>query len=177
MNNQVVSKLLNAIDALTIKTGQFIAWLTLVMVLISFFIVVLRYGFNIGWIAMQESVLYMHAMVFMLGAAYTLKSDGHVRVDIFYQKMSVRNKAKVNLFGTLFFLLPVSIFILSISFDYVAQSWRILEKSSEPGGLAFVYLNKSLLLLLPFTFILQAIAEILRNIILLLPPTKKESQN
>ena len=73
------------LDDVTEKTGKVISWLTLLMVLLTFTIVVLRYGFNLGWIAMQESVLYFHGIVFMLGAAYTLKADGHVRVDIFYQ--------------------------------------------------------------------------------------------
>ena len=79
--------LLATIDRITEGFGVVIRWLTLFMVLLTFAIVVLRYGFNIGWIAMQESVLYLHGLVFMLGAAYTLKADGHVRVDIFYQKL------------------------------------------------------------------------------------------
>lgn len=161
-------KVLQWLDKFTHITGKCISWLTLAMVLVSFLIVLLRYAFNLGWIASQESVLYMHAMVFMLGAAYTLKTDGHVRVDIFYQKMSVKNKAKVNLFGTLFLLLPVAFFIFFISFNYVMQSWNILEQSAEAGGLAFVYINKTLLLLLPATLILQGCAEIIRNILIIL---------
>jgi len=133
------------------------------MVVISFAIVVLRYGFNLGWIAMQESVLYLHSMVFMLGAAYTLKADAHVRVDIFYQKASKKRQALVNLFGSLFLLLPVCITIAFISLEYVSTSWLIMEQSSEAGGLPFVYLNKSLIIFLSITLILQGIAEILRN--------------
>ena len=159
-----LTKTLSIIDQFTELTGRLIAWLTLVMVLVSFAIVVLRYGFDLGWVAMQESVLYFHGMVFMLGAAYTLKADGHVRVDIFYQKFSTRKKAWVNLLGSLFLLLPVCITIFIISFDYVVSSWQILEKSSEAGGLPLVYLNKSLILLLTLTLGLQGIAEILRNI-------------
>lgn len=167
MANSIASKVLVCIDAATEKTGKAIAWLTLVMVLLSFTVVVLRYGFNIGSIAMQESVLYLHAMVFMLGAAYTFKHDGHVRVDIFYQKMSLKKKAIVDLCGGLFLLLPVSIFIFFICFDYVAQSWSISEQSSEAGGLAFVYLNKTLLLLLPIMLIVQALADIIRQLLTL----------
>lgn len=167
------SNMVKTIDVITETTGKLIAWLTFLMVLLTFIIVVLRYGFNFGWIAMQESVIYFHGVVFMLGSAYTLKADGHVRVDIFYQKFSARNKALVNIFGTIFLLLPVCIFIFFISFNYVATSWRILEKSSEPGGLPFVYLNKSLLLLLAFTLTMQGIAEIGRNL-LLISPSKKE---
>ena len=163
MKNNILNHLLIALDKVTEFLGRSIAWLTLVMVLLSFLIVVLRYGFNIGSIAMQESVLYLHAMVFMLGAAYTFKHDGHVRVDIFYQKMSEKQRAYVNLFGLLCLYLPVAIFIFVICFDYVALAWRIQEKSPEAGGLAFVYLNKTLLLLLPITLIIQGIAEVIRK--------------
>lgn len=160
-------KLISLLESFIEKLGKTIAWLTLVMVLLSFAIVVLRYGFNIGSIAMQESVLYLHALVFMLGAAFTFKHDGHVRVDIFYQKMSVKHKAMVNLFGTLFLLIPVVIFIFYISYDYVALSWRIKEQSPEAGGLSILYINKTLLLLLPLTLFIQAIAEMLKSVLIL----------
>lgn len=159
--------LLAFLDKFTDATGRMIAWMTLAMVLLSFAIVVLRYGFNFGSIAMQESVLYLHALVFMLGAAYTLKEDGHVRVDIFYQKMSTKDKAKVDFFGTLFLLLPFSIFIFYISFDYVSIAWQIGEKSPEAGGLPFVYLNKSFILLMTTVLVLQGIAELVRNFLVM----------
>ena len=162
-----LSKFVTATDNFTECIGKIIAWCTLLMVLLTFAIVVLRYGFNLGWIAMQESVLYFHGFVFMLGAAYTLKNEGHVRVDIFYQKFSLRKKALVDLFGALFLLLPVCIFIFVISFDYVVISWRIMEESPEAGGLPLVYLNKSLLLLLALTLSLQGMAEIGRNFLVI----------
>lgn len=155
------------IDKFSEYCGKVIAWLTLLMVLLTFVIVVLRYGFNLGWIAMQESVLYFHALVFMLGAGYTLKADGHVRVDIFYQGFSVRRKAWVNLLGGLFLLLPVCGFVFYISLDYVSTAWRIMESSSEAGGLPLVYLNKSFILLFALTLALQGLAEIGRNILVL----------
>ena len=154
---------ISVIDKFTKYTGKIIAWLTLLMVILSFTIVVLRYGFNLGWVAMQESVLYFHGVVFMLGAAYTLKVDGHVRVDIFYQKFSLKQQALVNFFGGVFLLLPVCISIFLVSADYVLTSWQIMEKSSEAGGLPFVYLNKSLIILLTITLALQGFAEIARN--------------
>ncbi|NQZ86298.1 MAG: TRAP transporter small permease subunit [Colwellia sp.] len=163
------------IDKITDNTGKLISWLTLFMVLLTFLIVVLRYGFNVGWIGMQESVLYFHGTVFMLGAAYTLKADGHVRVDIFYQNFSIKGQALVNLLGALFLLLPVCIFIFYISFDYVATSWRIMEKSPEAGGLPLVYLSKSLLLLLAVSLSLQGISEICRNLHTLLSKSKHPS--
>ena len=163
------------IDKMTEKTGKLIAWLTVAMVVLSFAIVLLRYGFNLGWVGLQESVLYLHGITFMLGAAYTLKADGHVRVDIFYQRFSQKNKALVNLLGTIFLLLPVCIFIFCISFDYVALSWNIMEKSSEAGGLPIVFLNKSLILLLSVTLILQGIAELTRNFIIINTDSNKPS--
>jgi len=167
MSSSWLEKAISIIDLITESIGRVIAWLTLLMVVVSFAIVVLRYGFNLGWIAMQESVLYFHGIVFMLGAGYTLKHDGHVRVDIFYQKFSLKKKAFVNLFGAIFLLLPVCIAIFYVSFDYVAASWRIMEKSSEAGGLPLVYLNKSLILALSLALPLQGFAEIFRNILII----------
>ncbi|AWB58592.1 TRAP transporter small permease subunit [Colwellia sp. Arc7-D] len=163
----LANKFVQTIDTITELLGKAVAWLTLLMVLLTFSIVVLRYGFNLGWIGMQESVLYFHGIVFMLGAAYTLKHDGHVRVDIFYQKYSPKQKALLNLFGSVILLLPVCIFIFFISLDYVLSSWNIMESSPEAGGLPLVYLNKSLILLLAITLSLQGLAEIVRNILML----------
>lgn len=149
-------------------SGQMIAWLTLAMVIVTFVIVVLRYGFEMGWIAMQESVIYMHALVFLIGIPYTLKHDGHVRVDIFYSKMSERGKARVNLFGTLLLLFPVTLFIAWISWDYVMASWQWKEQSGEAGGLPWVYLLKSSILLMTLLLLIQGISQLLLNIVFLL---------
>ncbi len=148
----------NKIDALNERVGQLAAWLILVMVFITFLVVVLRYGFNFGRISLQESTTYLHAFVFMLAGAYTLKYNEHVRVDIFYQDMSTRNKAKVDLFGTLFLLLPFAGFILWVSFDYVMNSWKLLESSREAGGLPFVYILKTFIPLMAVLLFLQAIS-------------------
>jgi len=148
-------------------TGRMIAWATLLMVLITFLVVILRYALDLGWIALQESVTYLHATVFMLGAAYTMKHQGHVRVDIFYQKMSPRGRAWVDLTGTLLLLFPVCGFIFWIGWGYVWESWRVLEGSQEAGGLPAVFLLKSLILLLPLTLSLQGLASLLRNTMLL----------
>ncbi|MEW6998166.1 TRAP transporter small permease subunit [Colwelliaceae bacterium BS250] len=164
MPRSSINWFIHTIDQFTEWLGKAIAWLTLILVILTFSIVLLRYGFNLGWIALQETVLYAHGAVFMLGAAYTLKHDGHVRVDIFYQQFSKKQKALVNLGGTVLLLMPVCIFVFYVSIDYVLLSWQILESSKEPGGLPLVYLNKSLILLLVITLALQGIAEILRNI-------------
>lgn len=153
-----MQKLCNTIDALNERIGRIAAWLVLIMVFITFLVVVLRYGFNFGRISLQESTIYLHAFVFMLAGAYTLKHNEHVRVDIFYQSMSTKNKAKVDLFGTLFLLLPFASFILWISFEYVLNSWKLLEGSREAGGLPFVYILKTLMPLMAVLLFLQAIS-------------------
>jgi TRAP-type mannitol/chloroaromatic compound transport system permease small subunit len=153
-----MQKLCDYIDALNERVGKLAAWLVLAMVFVTFLVVVLRYGFNFGRIALQESTTYLHAFVFMLAGAYTLKHNEHVRVDIFYQDMSLRNKAKVDLFGTLFLLLPFAGFILWTSFNYVLNSWKLLEGSREAGGLPLVYILKTLIPLMAVLLFLQAIS-------------------
>lgn len=153
------------IDSLNEKIGIAVSWLTLFMVIITFIVVVLRYLFNIGWIAMQESITYMHAIVFMLGAAYTLKHEGHVRVDILYRGMSSRAQAWANLLGTLFLLLPVCGFITYISWDYVAASWHVLETSQEAGGLPLVFLLKTVIMVMAVLMVLQGISIVIRNLL------------
>ncbi len=148
-------------------TGRFIAWFTLLIVIITFLVVILRYGFNIGSIALQESISYFHAFAFMLGAAYTLKHDGHVRVDIFYRNMNQTKKAWVDLLGTLFLLFPVCLFILFSSWGYVYTSWTQLEQSAEAGGLAYVYLLKTALLIMPVLLMLQGAALVMKNLLIL----------
>jgi TRAP-type mannitol/chloroaromatic compound transport system permease small subunit len=156
--------LIRKLEAIAEFTGRLVAWATLLMVLVTFAVVLLRYAFNTGWIAMQESITYLHALVFMLGAAYTLEHDGHVRVDIFYQKFDERGRAWVNLLGTALLLYPLMIFILWISWDYVSESWKVAEGSREAGGLPGVFLLKTLLLLMPGAVMLQGLALMLRSL-------------
>jgi len=137
--------------------GKGVAWLTLLMVLLTFTIVVLRYGFNLGWIWLQESLTYLHVAVFTIAAAWTLQLDGHVRVDIFYADMPDKKRALVDLLGTLVFLVPFCIFLLIIAWPYVSTSWRLLESSREAGGLPLVFLLKSLIMLLPALLLGQAL--------------------
>ena len=152
------------IEAFIEWTGRTVSWLTLAMVLVTFLVVVLRYTFDIGWIALQEATRYMHALVFLTGAAYTLKHNEHVRVDILYQKLSPRGQAWIDCLGHIFILLPVMLFIFWISWDYIKASWDVLESSRETGGLPGVYLLKSCILLMSALLILQSIALTLRAI-------------
>lgn len=160
-----MQQLAQKLESISEWCGRTISWLTLIMVVVTFLVVVLRYLFDIGWIAMQESVTYMHAMVFLIGASYTLKHNGHVRVDIFYSKMTPQRQALVDLLGSLFLLLPVCAFIFWASWEYVVNSWSFMEGSPETGGLPGVYLLKSLLLLMPTLLILQGTAHFLQNLL------------
>ena len=150
----------SALRKLIALSGKAVAWLTVVMVLLTFTIVVLRYGFNLGWIWLQESLTYLHVAVFSVVAAWTLQQDGHVRVDIFYASMTKRNRARVDLLGSLIFLIPFCVFVLVISWPYVSNSWKLLESSREAGGLPLVFLLKSLILVMPALLLGQAIINI-----------------
>jgi TRAP-type mannitol/chloroaromatic compound transport system permease small subunit len=158
----------DVLDWIADRTGRAVAWLVLGVVLITFTVVLFRYVFNLGWIAMQESISYLHAAVFMLGAAYTLRHEGHVRVDIFYREASVRARAWVDLLGALFLLLPVCVFIIWASWDYVAVSWSLQEGSREAGGLAAVFLLKTLIPVMAFLLLLQGCAQAIRSLLVLL---------
>jgi TRAP-type mannitol/chloroaromatic compound transport system permease small subunit len=171
-------RLINQIDAITDFVGRTVSWLTLLMVATVLIVVVTRYFVQIGSIALQESVTYLHATVFLLGIACTLKQGGHVRVDIFYRRFSSRRKALVDFCGGLFFLIPVSILIFYSSWDYVLASWAIGETSAENNGLPFVYLLKTLMILMPATLLLQGVAEILKSLLVLInQPSTNESYN
>lgn len=141
--------------------GRAVAWLTLAMVLLTLAVVVARYGLDWGSIAVQESITYMHAAVFMLGAAYALRHDKHVRVDILYRGWSHRRQAWVDLLGVLFLLLPTCLYLGLVSGDYVAASWAIREGSRESGGLPLVFALKTLM---PVTAALLALEGLLIGI-------------
>ena len=137
--------LIDRIDKFTDGLGRAIAWLMLAMVLTTLVVVILRYALERGAIVLQESVMYLHGLAFMLGIPYALKEDAHVRVDIVYARLSPRGKAAVDLTGHVIFLIPLSLFLLAYSWEYVANAWRILEGSAEVGGLPAVFLLKTLI--------------------------------
>jgi TRAP-type mannitol/chloroaromatic compound transport system permease small subunit len=159
--------LARALERINEGVGRAVAWLVLALVGVTFAVVVLRYGFRIGSVALQETIIYLHALIFMLGAAYTLLHDAHVRVDIFYRRFSPRMRAWVNLLGTVFLLLPVTGFILIESLDFVARAWSLREGSMEPGGLPLVYLLKTVIPVTAILLSLQGIASGLRQLALL----------
>lgn len=164
---QALRQFARRIDHFTERSGRLLAWLCLALAVTTFVVVVLRYGVGQGSIALQESITYMHALIFMLGAAYTLRSDGHVRVDIFYRRFSPRARAWVNSIGCILFLLPFCIFLLGVSWSFVAEAWRIREGSPDPGGIHAVFLLKSLIPLMALSMALQGLSELARNILVL----------
>ena len=160
----MLARITQLIDRVANWTGLLIAPLTFLMTVATVIVVTLRYGFGIGAIPVQEGIVYLHAIVFMLGIGYTLKMQEHVRVDIFYQRFSARGQAIVDLGGTLFFLLPLAGFVFWTSLDYVALSWRMGEGSPEPGGLPGIYLLKTLIPVMAVLLALQGLAEVLRSV-------------
>ena len=133
------------------------SWLIFSMMLLTVTTVVLRYGFNTGSIALQEMASYCHASAFLLAAAYTLRCDDHVRVDIFYAKMNPIQQAWVNALGTIFLMLPFVLFLLYVSWDYFWAAWIIKEGSAEPGGLPFIYALKFIIPLSMLLLLLEAV--------------------
>lgn len=150
------------LDHLARATGGLLGWFTLAMVLLQSAVVLLRYGLNGGSVALQDSVVYLHGAVFMLGLAYALYTGAHVRVDVFYRRMSPRRRAWVDAVGTLVFLLPLCAFIAIGSWHFAAASWAVRETSSSAGGLPGVFLLKSLIPLAAATLALQGLAELAR---------------
>lgn len=140
-----LSRVISVIDTVNDRIGRMVSWLTLAMVLAAVVVALLRYVFSIGFIWMQESYVWIHGIVFMLGAGYTLLHGGHVRVDVFYARFSPRKKAWVDLLGVLFLLWPMLAIVGWVSWDYVAKSWADRETSFQAGGLPAVYILKSVI--------------------------------
>ena len=156
------------LSSLTEIVGRIISWLLVVMMALTCLVVVMRYLFQSGNIIfLQESVSYLHAATFMLGAGWTLKRGGHVRVDIFYRRFSNKTRAWIDSLGTLIFLLPFCVFLLWTSLEFVGRSWSIREASSDAGGIPLVYILKTFIPAMCFLLVLQGIAELLRNAILI----------
>jgi TRAP-type mannitol/chloroaromatic compound transport system permease small subunit len=165
-----VTRIAATIDRINAAIGRAAAWCALYLVLAEFAVVVLRYAFGLGSIRLQESVLYAHAGLFMLAAAWTLQVDGHVRVDIFYSQATPCRRAVIDLFGAIVFLLPVAAVLAALSVPYAARSWAILEGSPETGGLPFVYLLKTLIPIFALLLGLQGIAQAIRAALVLTGP-------
>ncbi|MEP0070693.1 TRAP transporter small permease subunit [Pyruvatibacter sp.] len=153
-----MTRLIALIDGLNNRIGRTVSWLALIMVVVQFVIVVQRYVFGIGSIWMQESIVYMHGFLFMLAAGYTLLHNGHVRVDVFYREATPRRKAMTDLFGVIFFLLPLCIAVAWLAWPYVSNSWAIFEGSKETSGIHGVYLLKTVIIIFAGLVALQGVS-------------------
>jgi len=158
-----MTKFINGRDHFNDWLGRGVAWATLAMVVVGVVVVVLRYGFNLGWVGLQEAVLWLNGILILLGAAYALRHDAHVRVDVIYRRLGERGRAWIDLLGTLLLLWPLCGVLLWQCFDYVLASWRIGEGSQEAGGLPGVFVFKTLLLCLPVLLALQGLVVCLRS--------------
>jgi TRAP-type mannitol/chloroaromatic compound transport system permease small subunit len=154
--------LADRIDRFNAAIGRSAAWAAVFIVVTQFGVVVLRYAFGVGSIWLSESILYGHAVLFMLAAAWTLREDGHVRVDLLYAGASPRRKAMIDLVGALVLLLPFMLVLAALALPYVAQSWAVLERSRETSGLPAVFLLKTLIPLFAILFALQGLAQAIR---------------
>ena len=158
-----LAQISSIIDNFTQRLGKVASWFVSLLILLVSVIVVFRYGFSFGSIALQESVMYVNAAIFIFGAPYTLMTDGHVRVDVFYSRLGEKGKSFVNALGTLLLLMPAMILIILTSEDYVRMSWQIFERSPESSGLPFVYLLKTLILVIAALLFLQGLSELLKS--------------
>lgn len=156
--------LVDAIERFGELAGRAISWLTLACVLVCFAVVTLRYVFGIGFVFLQELYVWLHAIVFTGGAAYALKHDTHVRVDVFYSRFSERTKAWVNLAGAALMVLPWMMLTAWLAWPWVQASWAIRESSAMSDGLPALYLLKSMLLVMAALLSLQAVALAARSI-------------
>lgn len=182
---KTISTIISLLDTITERCGHLVSWLVLVLIILTLAVAVPRYLLSNDWFlslhlfyldwesirtiysryvnALGDSVQYVHAIIFMVGVSYALKQGDHVRIDIVYRKLKPRERAWVNIICYLTLFFPLFIFLLVMSTPYVMNSWNVLESSARPGGLPFIYLLKTFLLIMPAMMILQGIAQLLRN--------------
>ena len=160
-----MKNIIQRIDFVNNKLGVFAAYLIFPMIIITFLVAFMRYALDVGSIAIQEIIIYLHAIVFSFGAAYTLKDDKHVRIDIFYSNFGKKAQKNINLIGTFFLLIPTCTLILITSWDYVISSILLFESSKEAGGLPILYILKTYILFLSITLFFQGVSEILKNLV------------
>ena len=166
------TRIADGIDRITAAIGRIATWCALYVVAAEFAVVVLRYAVGFGSIRLQESVLYAHAGLFLLAAAWTLQVDGHVRVDIFYTRSTPRARAIVDFLGAIIFLLPFATALFALALPYVERSWLIFESSPQPSGLPFVYLLKTIILVFATLIGLQGVAQAIRAALILSAPSR-----
>lgn len=170
---QILEGFVNFVDGLSDKIGHFIGWLTTLMVLVVFYDTVMRYVFNEGNVALQELEWHLFAIVFLIGAAYTLKESGHVRVDILYVNLSQKTKAWIDFLGVFILLIPFSIVVILSTKGFIMNSWAIQEVSPDPGGLPARYILKAMIPLGFSLLIVQSLSEAAKNFMIIMGHKRK----
>lgn len=165
---QYLEKIVRIIDGLSDKIGYLVGWLTTIMVLVVFYDTFMRYVFQKGTVALQELEWHLFAIIFLIGAAYTLKEGGHVRVDIIYLKLSKKAKAWIDLLGTFVFLIPFSIMVILSTKGFVVNSWDVREVSPDPGGLPARYILKAMIPLGFSLLIVQGFSEACKSFMIIM---------
>ena len=155
---------MNFLKGINESVGKNISWIIIIMVVVQIIIVLARYIFGIGFIKLQELMIYMHGMLFTLASGYTLLHDEHVRVDVIYRESSLRNKSYINFFGSIFLLFPFIYILIKTSLPYVQRSWRILEGSPVTSGINAIYILKTVLIIFPLLLLIQAIVLLIDSI-------------
>lgn len=165
-----LSAIARRIDRFNAALGRAVAWCAVLIVLVQVAVVLMRYALGLGSVWLSESIMYAHATLFLLAAAWTLQAGGHVRVDIFYARARPRTKALVDLVGALVFLLPFALALGWLALPYVGRSWAIFERSREANGLPLVFLLKTLIPVFAASMALQGVAQAIRAGLALVPP-------
>jgi TRAP-type mannitol/chloroaromatic compound transport system permease small subunit len=160
-----LEKLASAIDALNGFIGRAVCWAVLPVALVAFAVVALRYGLNKGFPWLQESYIWLHGAAVLLVSGWVLKEGGHVRVDLFYKKASLKTKAWLDAVGVVFFMMPMLGFLFWWSLPLVQRSWRLMERSPTNDGLTFVYLMKTVIPVFCVIVMLQGLAMLIRSVI------------
>ena len=160
--------LARGIDAVNEVIGRGVAWLALLMVLIQVVVVVMRYVFGLSVLTMQESIWYMHSIIFLVAAGYTLLHNGHVRVDILYGHVSLKRKALIDLLGVLLILMPACTLVWWSAWPYVVNAWAVKEGSIEVSGIQGVYLLKTCILVFAASLAVQGVSLAVKALLTLL---------
>lgn len=171
------SAAIRAVDWLSNQIFLWARWLALWLVVVQFAVVVLRYAFGLGFIFLQESLLYFHGTLFLIAASGALLHEGHVRIDVFYRSMGAQGKAWVDFVGTYVFLIPVIVVIAAASTPYVSASWSVMEGSKETSGIPAIFVLKTMILVFAGLMFLQALSFASRAALVIVgaePPAKPQ---
>ncbi len=173
---RILEKFVCVIDGLSDKIGRLVGWLTTLMVLVVFYDTVMRYAFNMGNVALQELEWHLFSIVFLIGAAYTLKHSGHVRVDIIFVNLSEKTKAWIDFLGIFILLIPFSVAVILATQGFIMNSWAVREISPDPGGLPARYALKAMIPIGFILLIIQGLSEAAKNFMIIMGYKKQEDK-